>query len=86
VNFGTVKVGKSKGRVAKLANTAKERTGRAVTFDGATVASNEFSISTNCDGSVGPKGKCSVGIGFAPTERRYSQPATASEPPICVFN
>jgi hypothetical protein len=68
VNFGTVKVGKSKSRVVNLTNTAKKKTGTAVTFAGATVAgSNEFSASTNCDGSVGPKGKCSVGIGFAPT-------------------
>ena len=68
VNFGTVKVGKNKRRVVKLTNTAKKKTGTAVTFAGATVAgSNEFSASTNCDGSVGPKGKCSVGIGFAPT-------------------
>jgi hypothetical protein len=68
VNFGIVKVGKSKSRVVQLTNTAKKKTGTVVTFAGATVAgSNEFSASTNCDGSVGPKGKCSVGIGFAPT-------------------
>jgi hypothetical protein len=68
VNFGTVKVGRSKSRVVKLTNTAKKKTGTAVTFAGATVAgSNEFSASTNCAGSVGPKGKCSVSISFAPT-------------------
>jgi hypothetical protein len=58
VNFGTVKVGNGKSRVVKLTNTAKKKTGTAVTFAGATVAgSNEFSVSTNCDGSVEPKGK-----------------------------
>jgi hypothetical protein len=68
VNFGTVKVGKSRIRVVKLTNTAKKKTETVVTFAGATVAgSNEFSASTSCAGSVGPKGKCSVGIGFAPT-------------------
>jgi hypothetical protein len=67
VNFGTVKVGKSKRRVVKLTNTAKKKTGTAVTFAGVAVGgSNEFSASTNCAGSIGPKGKCSVGIGFAP--------------------
>jgi hypothetical protein len=68
VNFGTVKVGKSKSRVVFLTNMAKKKTGTAVTFDGATVGgSNEFSASTSCDGSVGPKGKCRLRIGFAPT-------------------
>jgi Abnormal spindle-like microcephaly-assoc'd, ASPM-SPD-2-Hydin len=68
VNFGTVKVGKGRSRVVELTNTAKKKTGTVVTFAGATVAgSNEFSASTNCDGSVGPKGKCSVSISFAPT-------------------
>src|SRR5262249_20363936 len=68
VNFGTVKVGKSKSRVVKLTNTAKKKTGTAVTFDGASVTeSNEISASTNCDGTVGPKQKCFVEIGFAPT-------------------
>jgi hypothetical protein len=67
VNFGTVKVGEHKSRVVKLTNTAKKKTGTVVTFDGASVAgSNEISASTNCDGSVGPKQKCSVEIGFAP--------------------
>jgi hypothetical protein len=70
VIFGTVKVGKSKSRIVELTNQAKKKTGTAVTFTGATVAgSNEFSAWTNCDGPVGPKGKCSVGIGFAPTVR-----------------
>ncbi|MBV8136585.1 MAG: choice-of-anchor D domain-containing protein [Deltaproteobacteria bacterium] len=68
VNFGTVKVGKSKSRVVQLTNTAKKKTGTVVTFDGVSVAgSNGISASTNCDGSVGPKQKCSVEIGFAPT-------------------
>jgi hypothetical protein len=43
VNFGTVKVGKSKSRVVKLTNTVKKKTGTAVTFAGATVAASNVS-------------------------------------------
>ena len=68
LNFGKVKVGKSKTKVMTLTNTAKKKGGATITFNGASIAgSNEFGGSTNCTGLVGPKVKCKVKVFFAPT-------------------
>jgi len=68
LNFGKVKVGKSKTKFMTLANTAKKKGGATITFNGGSIAgSNEFQGSTNCTGPVGPKGKCKVMVIFAPT-------------------
>jgi hypothetical protein len=68
LNFGTVRIGKSKVKVVKLTNTAKKKGGATVTFNGASVSgSTEFSASTSCNGQVGPKGRCSVMVGFVPS-------------------
>jgi hypothetical protein len=68
LNFGTVKVGRSKAKGVTLVNTAKKKDGATVTFTGGSVSgSSEFSASTSCNGQIGPKGKCSVVVSFAPT-------------------
>ncbi len=68
LNFGTVRVGRSKVKGVILTNTAKKTSGVTVTFNGRSVSgSSEFSASTTCNGPVGPKGRCSVTVGFAPT-------------------
>jgi subtilase family serine protease len=67
LNFGKVKVGKSKTKVMTLTNTAKKKGGATITFNGASIAgSSEFGGSTNCTSFVGPKGKCKVMVFFAP--------------------
>jgi subtilase family serine protease len=68
LNFGKVKVGKSKTKVMTVTNTAKKKGGATITFNGGSIAgSSEFGGSTNCTGLVGPKGKCKVMVLFAPT-------------------
>ena len=68
LNFANVKVGKSKTRVMTLTNTAKKKGGATITFNGASIGgSSEFGGTTNCNGPVGPKGKCKVIVFFAPT-------------------
>ena len=68
LNFGKVKVGSSRIRVMTLTNTAKKKGGATISFNGASVAgSSEFGGDTNCEGLVGPKGKCKVIVVFAPT-------------------
>jgi subtilase family serine protease len=68
LNFGTVKIGKSRTKVMTLTNTAKKKGGATITFNGGSIAgSNEFGGTTNCAGPVGPKGKCKVMVVFAPT-------------------
>ena len=67
VNFGKVKIGKHKVKIVMLTNTANRKGGATVTFAGASISgSNEFSAATSCNGPVGPKGRCSATIGFAP--------------------
>jgi len=41
VNFGTVKLGKSKSRVVELTDTAKKKTATAVTFAGGSPESSQ---------------------------------------------
>ena len=68
LNFGTVRVGRNKFKVVRLTNTAPKKGGATVTFNGESISgSGEFSASTSCSGSVGPKGRCSLMVGFAPT-------------------
>lgn len=68
VNFGNIKIGKSKTSVVKLTNTAKKG-GATVIFSGATFtqSSSDFSVSTTCLGAEPPKRQCKVTLGFAPT-------------------
>ena len=68
VNFGRVKIGKSKTSVVKLTNTSKKG-GATVSFSGATFtrSSSDFSVSTTCLRAVPPKKQCTVTLGFAPT-------------------
>jgi subtilase family serine protease len=68
LNFGNTRVGRSKTKVMTLTNTAKKKGGATITFNGALIGgSSEFGGTTNCNGSVGPKGKCKVIVFFAPT-------------------
>jgi hypothetical protein len=68
LNFGNVKVGKSKAKVMTVTNTAKKKGGATITLNGAAIAgSSEFGGTTNCSGLIGPKGKCKVIVFFAPT-------------------
>jgi sugar lactone lactonase YvrE len=68
LNFGTVRVGRSKVKGVTLTNTANKKGGATVTFSGRSISgSGEFSVSTTCNGQVGPKGRCSVTVGFSPT-------------------
>jgi sugar lactone lactonase YvrE len=68
LNFGNVKIGKSKTKVVKLTNKAAKKGGSAVTFSGGTLSgSQDFSLSTNCSGSLPPKGKCTASVSFRPT-------------------
>jgi subtilase family serine protease len=68
LNFGSVKVGRSKTKVMTLTNTAKKKGGATITFNGGSIAgSHEFGGTTNCTGLVGPKGKCKVMVVFAPS-------------------
>jgi hypothetical protein len=68
LNFGKVKIGRAKVKVLKLTNTARKKTGVSVTFDGGTISgSGDFVAATNCTGTVPPKGKCAVSVGFAPS-------------------
>jgi len=75
LNFGKVRVGRIKVKGVTLTNTAKKKSGVSVIFDGGSVSgSTEFSALTICNGQVGPRGRCSVTVGFAPTS---SGPASA---------
>jgi hypothetical protein len=68
LNFGTVAVGRSERKVVALTNTAKKKGGATVTFTECSISgSREVSFSTNCNGQVAPKVRCSVAIVFAPT-------------------
>jgi subtilase family serine protease len=68
LNFGTVRVGRNKVKGVILTNTANRKSGLTVTFNGGSLSgSSEFSGLTSCTGQVGPKGRCSVTVGFAPT-------------------
>jgi hypothetical protein len=67
LNFGTVRVGRSKRKVVALINTANKEGGATITFNGISLSgSSEFSAA-GCNGQIGPKGRCSVTVGFAPS-------------------
>jgi len=70
LNFGTVKIGRSKVKSVALTNTAMKKGGETVTFNGGSISgSSEFTFSTNCNSPVGPKGKCFAIVDFAPFSR-----------------
>ena len=74
LNFGSVRVGRSKVKVVRLTNTAPKKGGATVTFNGESVSgAGEFLISTTCSGQVAPTRTCSLTVGFSP-----SSPGAAS--------
>jgi subtilase family serine protease len=68
LNFGSVRVGRGKTKVVRLTNTAPKKGGSNVTCYGGSISGSlEFSMSTTCSGQVGPRGTCSVTVGFTPS-------------------
>ncbi len=72
LNFGKVRVGRSKAKKATVTNTSNKKGGATVIFSGGTISGSlEFSGATNC-GQLGPKGKCAVVVGFTPTSPGFA--------------
>jgi subtilase family serine protease len=68
VNFGKLRIGAAKTKVATLTNTASKKGGSTVTFSGGALSgSSDFSAVTSCNGPVLPKAKCTVTVKFAPS-------------------
>ncbi|MGO9603203.1 MAG: protease pro-enzyme activation domain-containing protein [Candidatus Binataceae bacterium] len=69
VNFGTVKVGATKQKTITLTNTAAKKGGETITLQTPNLPSGtEFFVnSSSCTGALGPKQKCALVVGFAPT-------------------
>jgi len=69
VNFGKVKVGKSKSKVVRLTNTARKKGGATVTMSNGSVspAGGDFSMGTTCNGSLAPQQTCKATVTFQPS-------------------
>ncbi len=70
LNFGTVKVGSSKGpKVFTVSNPkgSKKKPGITVLMEGLGGAGGAFSVTNGCDGPLAAGEKCTIGVTFTPT-------------------
>jgi len=81
VSFGNVKIGSVKQKKITLTNSAS-RGGSTITLQTASLPSGTefFFNGSSCNGALGPKQKCTVTVGFAPTmPGSQSAPATVND-------
>ncbi len=71
LKFGTVEVGSQKGpKNVTVTNPAgsKKKPGVTVVMEGDGGAASPYSVSNDCDASLAPGAKCTIGITFTPAE------------------
>jgi hypothetical protein len=70
LNFGTVKVGSSKGpKNITVSNPkgSKKKPGLTVIMEGLSAAGNPYSVTNGCDAPLPAGGKCKIGVTFTPS-------------------
>jgi sugar lactone lactonase YvrE len=70
LNFGTVKVGSSKGpKNITVSNPkgSKKKPGLTVVMEGLSGGGSPFTVTNGCDAPLAPAAKCTIGVTFKPT-------------------